>query len=488
MWHSLYARLAVVFAAILAVIGIVYTALTFTMAKRDLQQISQSLNRDLAKNIVAERNLVQEDRLDRKALQDTFKLYMDINPSIEIYLIDRDGTILSYSADPQRVKRQRVSLAPVRDFLHGGTFPLLGDDPRSPERQKIFSVTPVPSAQAPEGYLYVILRGEQYDMAEQMIREQQFMRLSVWIVAASLMLGLMIGLFVFYVLTRRLRALSALMSDFRDSDFQTRTRFLGGNAPRDEIDELGVTFDQMASRIQAQLQSLQAQDAKRRELIANISHDLRTPLSTLHGYLETMQLKAGHLEEDVRAQYLGQALEHSNRLHRLIGELFDLARLDAAEVQPQGEVFSLAELAQDVVQQFEPLARQRNIDLKVIAGRRLPFVFADIAMIQRVLENLVSNALRHTGPGEVGIKLDQAGSELRVAVSDDGRGIPAEDIPRIFERFYQVDDAHRGSGQAGLGLAIVKRILDLHGRDISVESQVAHGTTFRFTLPLVSGR
>jgi len=487
MWHSLYTRLAIVFAAILAVIGVVYTTLTFTMAERDLQEISQSLNRELAKNIVAERNLVRENRLDQKALQDTFKMYMDINPAIEIYLLDPEGRILSYSADPQRVKRQRVSLTPIRQFLEGGMFPLLGDDPRAGDRQKVFSVTPVPSPATPEGYLYVILRGEQFDMAEQMIREQQAMRANVWVVGASLAVGLIIGLFVFHVLTRRLRILSREMVDFRDSDFQTSVRVMGGSAARDEIDQLGSTFEQMAGRIQAQLQKLRSQDSRRRELIANISHDLRTPLSTLHGYLETLQLKADELDPQTRTQYLGQALAHSNRLQALIDELFELAKLEAAESEPQREPFSLAELAQDVLQQFEPAAQEKGLSLNLAGDRAAPFVFADIAMIQRVLENLVSNAMRHTDKGGIRIALKQANDALHVSVSDNGCGIPEQEIARIFERFYQVDNPHRGGGYAGLGLAIVRRILDLHGCEISVRSKPDKGATFQFALPLAKG-
>jgi len=486
MWHSLYTRLALVFAAILAVIGVVYTTLTFTMAERDLQRISQSLNRELARNIVAERNLVQENRLNQKALKDTFKMYMDINPAIEIYLVDPEGRILSYSADPQRVKRQRVSLKPIRQFLEGGMFPLLGDDPRAEDRQKVFSVTPVPSAATPEGYLYVILRGEQFDMAEQMIREQQAMRASVWVVGASLAVGLIIGLFVFRALTRRLRKLSVAMADFRDGDFQTPVRVMSESAPGDEIDQLGLTFEQMAGRIQTQLESLRSQDAKRRELIANISHDLRTPLSTLHGYLETLQLKAEELEPMERRRFLEQALAHSNRLQGLIDELFELARLEAAESEPRLEAFSLAELAQDVLQQFEPAALEKGISLKLIGDRGAPFAVADIAMIQRVLENLVSNAMRHTEKGEIRIGLKRADDAIHISVSDDGCGIAAEEIPWIFERFYQADNPHRGGGYAGLGLAIVKRILDLHGCEISVWSELDKGATFRFSLPLAN--
>jgi signal transduction histidine kinase len=414
---------------------------------------------------------------------------MVINPSIEIYLLSPDGTILSYSADPARVKRRRVSLAPIHAFLEGaGDLPLLGDDPRSHDRRKAFSVTPVPSAEDLQGYLYVVLRGEEFDSIEQMIRGNLLLHLSAWAVAGSLGLGLVAGLLLLHLLTRRLHRLARLMGGFRDSGFTAHVPYApppAGGRRGDEVDELGLTFDQMAARIMAQLDELRETDGRRREMVAQVSHDLRTPLASLHGYLETLQLKGGTLSEAERTEFLQIALQHSERLTRLVAELFELAKLDAKETQPQREPFAPAELVQDVLQKYQLRAARQGIRLLMDPAENLPLVHADIALIERVLENLLDNAIGHTPPaGTVRVSLRRDGDRVAVTVADTGCGIPAADLPRVFDRFYQADNRHRGGTHAGLGLAIVKRILELHGGAIRVASVLGEGTTFVFSLPL----
>ena len=409
---------------------------------------------------------------------------MVINPSIEIYLLDRAGRILSYSADPGQVKRQRVSLEPIRRFLtEDDRYPVLGDDPRNHSRRKAFSVMSVP-----QGYLYVILRGEQFDSLESMIREGHVLRLSALTLAASLGFALLLGLVLFRILTRRLYRLTALVSAFHDSDFTLPARYepATSNAKGDEFDALGRAFEQMARRLGAQLAELERTDASRRELVANVSHDLRTPLASLHGYLETLQMKDSDLLPSERAAYLATALRHSDRLRRLVEELFELATLDAHEVEPNYESFSLPELVQDAVQKFALEAQEHEVSLSVQSAGEAMFVRADIGLIERVLQNFLGNALDHTPPGgQVEVRLRREGAEIVLAVADTGRGIQAQDLSHIFERFYRADDLHRGGVHAGLGLAIARRIVELHGSVIAVASEVGAGTTFEFGLPAV---
>jgi signal transduction histidine kinase len=168
-----------------------------------------------------------------------------------------------------------------------------------------------------------------------------------------------------------------------------------------------------------------------------------------------------------------------------VAELFELAKLDAKETQPQREPFAPAELVQDVLQKYQLRAARQGIRLLMDPAENLPLVHADIALIERVLENLLDNAIGHTPPaGTVRVSLRRDGDRVAVTVADTGCGIPAADLPRVFDRFYQADNRHRGGTHAGLGLAIVKRILELHGGAIRVASVLGEGTTFVFSLPL----
>jgi signal transduction histidine kinase len=278
MLSTLYGKLALVLAALLAAIGLSYGLISHALTQRYLQEAQQGFNRDLARNLVTDQVLVAGGKLDLKALKATFERYMTINPSIEIYLLDAGGAILAHSAEPSLVKRNRVALEPIRAFLAGAALPILGDDPRSHDTRKSFSVTPIPAAEGSEGYLYVVLRGQMYESFKRLYQDSLLLQLSGWVLAGSLLTGLLVGLLLFRVLTRRLRRLATLVDDFQRSDFATYAPYQGRGVQADEIEQLGMHFDRMAERLQTLISALQKRDALRRELVNQVSHDLRTPL------------------------------------------------------------------------------------------------------------------------------------------------------------------------------------------------------------------
>ncbi|MCF6208951.1 MAG: HAMP domain-containing histidine kinase [Ghiorsea sp.] len=483
MIHSLYARLALTLTLALGLVGLIYAVFMFTTVQKNTQYAEQLLNQNLAKTLVAERNLVHENELDKQALKSLFMAYMTVNPSIEIYLLDLDGNILSYSADPGQVQRKKVSLKPIQTFLHkNAMFPVLGDDPRALDRQKVFSVTPIPMTDNPSGYLYVILRGEQYDAVEQLARDKELLHLGAWVVGFALLIGLIVGLLVFYPITRRLRALSKQVDTFRQSDFKAEPVFYVGTQ-KDELEQLENNVALMSKQIVQQLKQISEQDSKRRDLFASLSHDLRTPLAALHGYLETLEIKADSLDDTQRVEYTARAIKFSHRLKDLIDELFEMAKLDTLDSAPHIEAFALPELVQDMLQQYEAGAQHRGVSLVMKGDTHMPLVQADIALIQRVFENLLGNALRYVKKGDViAVSLEKHDMYVKVELADTGCGIQEDILPHIFDPLYQGNNTHRGDEHSGLGLAIVKRILELHQSHIQVQSTLNHGTRFTFRL------
>ena len=228
----------------------------------------------------------------------------------------------------------------------------------------------------------------------------------------------------------------------------------------------------------------------RRDLIANVSHDLRTPLVAMRGYLEVLAAKGDSLSCSQRQQYLGIAVRQSEHLATLIDELFELAKLDFKGMAPNREPFPLGELAADVVHKFQLAADAKRIGLRVEVPPQLPFVDADVSLMERVLDNLIGNALKHTPSGGlVSVRLCAQDGRVVTQVSDTGSGIPQAEQAFIFDRFYRgTNDRTSGSGGAGLGLAITKRILELHDTDIRVRSDAQAGTCFAFSLPAHGGR
>jgi two-component system OmpR family sensor kinase len=485
--RTLHGKLVAAMVALIAVTGLSFVALALTTTRLYLEEVNQRLHRTLAENLVAENDLVRDETINHAALEHAFHNLMIVNPGIEVYLLDADGRIIAFSAPPGKVQRERINLQPVAAFLSGGSnFPIRGEDPRDPAGHKVFSAAPVMDRGVLAGYLYVVLGGEAYDSVARIFQGSYILRLAAGVAAAGLIVALGAGVLAFVWLTRRPRRLSAEVEAFRQSDFQEPLKLRGWRPdPKgDEIDRLALTVERMSERIVQQIAQLRGADTARRDMVANISHDLRTPLTSLQGYLETILMKGEALSADDRRHYVELALKHSQRLGQLTEELFELAKLESEQAPVQFETFSLAELVQDVAQKFRLEADQRQIILETESPRDAALVSADIALIERVLENLIENALRYTPKGgRVRLSLHPGAGRIEASISDTGRGIPASELPHIFERFYRVEkargDALEGSG---LGLAIVHRILELHGSLIEVESELGVGTRFRFAL------
>lgn len=275
------------------------------------------------------------------------------------------------------------------------------------------------------------------------------------------------------------------MTMFRDSDFREhRPVARGDGPPRDEIERLARTFDAMAERLIAQFDELEKTDRLRRELVANISHDLRTPLTSLRGFLETLSLKQAALGPDERRRFLEGAIRQADRLNQLVADLFELARLDSGTRALEVEPLALAELAQDAVQQFRLLADERGVELETRVPDSPAMVEGDVGLLARVLDNLLDNGLRHTPEGgRVTLRLRETPQWVSVEVSDTGCGIAPDDLPHVFDRFFVSQARVAEDDHAGLGLAISKRVVELHGGTIEVASRLRRGTTFAVTLP-----
>ena len=489
MLRTLYGKLTLALLVLLAVIGVLYILVTLVTTRVFLYEVNQKLDRDVAAHLAAEVQLMEDGQVRQEALENIFHMMMVVNPSIEIYLLDSEGKILAYSAPPGKVRLERVPLEPVKSFLEGqARLPVTGADPRHPGVKKAFSAAPVTTDGRLQGYLYVVLGGEQYDSAVELLEGSFVLRLGLAALTAGLFFALVAGLLVFYSLTRRLRRLARAMDRFERRGFSEPVAIAGRkDADRgDEIDRLGSAFEGMAGRMVEQVGELKRADSLRRELVANVSHDLRTPLASLRGYLETLLLKKDALDPEEQERYLQAALQHGESLGKLVSELFELAKLESRETKLSPEPFAIAELVQDVAQKLQLEAQQRGIRLRAESPAGLPFVVADIGLVERALENLIDNALKYTAAGgEVRVAIRSGSAQLTVEVADTGRGIAPEELPHIFDRFYRSKTVPEVPGAgAGLGLAITKGILELHGSRIRVDSELGRGTTFAFDLPV----
>ncbi|QSA96538.1 HAMP domain-containing sensor histidine kinase [Methylococcus sp. EFPC2] len=485
-FRSLYSRIALTFAALILLFGGLCGGLDLVAAKNHQQEIVQRISHGLAAHIAEQWPLFKGGRVDHKAATELFHMLMVVNPSVEFYLLDAGGAILAYDAPPGKVQLKQVTLEPIRAFLAGSHLPLQGDNPRNPGTREIFSTAPISERGETVGYLYIVLSGDDYRRLAADVWQGHVFQIALWVGAGALLLTLGVGLGLFSAITRRLDVLTRTVTAFDDADLAGSLRFdRPVRESEDEIGRLAGAFTRMAERIAVQMGQIRSQDEQRREMVANVSHDLRTPLTSMQGYLETLLRKSDQLSADEKQRYLEVAVRQSRRVAHLAQELFELAKLECEEVRPAVEGFSLPELIQDVIQKFELRARGQRIHMNASWRQEgIPLVYGDIGMIERVLSNLIDNALHHTPEGgEVRIELAaNRPNDVIVRVSDSGSGIAEEHLASLFDRHSPLRRTP-GRVRGGLGLLITQRILQLHGSTIEVLSGQGRGAMFTFKLP-----
>jgi signal transduction histidine kinase len=481
---TLTQRLSLVFAILLLVCCGTSAWMQVRSNKMHELEVVQGLSRDLAQHIAHDTVLMDSSGLMPNAIRELFSKLMQVNPSVEVYLLDTEGKIVGSAAPEGRIHRQRIDLAPVQRLLKGDALPILGDDPRSVDGRKVFSAAPLQVNGQPAGYLYVVLLSEEHDRFAERGATSAALNTALLSIGLVALLCLIAGLAAFALITRPLRRLTERVSQFDIDGVPSPppSEPVEKAASHDEIAVLDAAFRQMQSRLSEQWRSLTRQDQERRELVANISHDLRTPLASLHGYLETLSLKDATLSPADRRRYLGIALDQSRKVGGLAQSLLELVRLEHGFVQPVLERFSLTDLVQDIFQKFELTAEARQIELKATFAPNVSAACADLGLIERVLTNLFDNALRDTPQGgEIELSLRPQGPFIEVTVSDTGPGIAAPLREGLFLRPFNIGGARR---DGGLGLRIVHRILQLHGREIQLIDLPGRGATFRFSLPV----
>lgn len=466
----------------------------------------QKLHLGLAEHLVHDNPALASGNYDKDALKSLFHVLMLLGANFEFYYTDADGKILAYSADPNKIKRERIDVQPINLLINNAKpLPILGDDPRNKHKQKIFSAAPIYNAtEQLTGYLYVIIGGEKQDSIMSMVKSDgQLSKMSVIVLLsfAFLLISLMM---LFHYFTKPLRQLTQEMQYINSN----QTHLLSFEAANKSVleqpitvnnDEVGIlkhTFYQMVNQIQTQMTQIQELDQYRRTLLADLSHDLRTPLSNLQGYIEAIALQNDAddsatqvMDEQQRQAFLQIALKNAKNLKHLVDQIFDLANLESGQVAIHKECFPIGELLWDIKAKFALNAEEKDLSIVVEPAECNYLVFTDIAKVERVLSNLLENAIRHTPKNgqitlQVGL-LPAKADMVKVSVIDNGIGIDKTEIGYIFDARYRANNSMEDKkSHAGLGLAISKKLMQLLDSNLQVESDLGKGTSFSFDLAM----
>lgn len=480
-YNKLYWKISLILLGLLLLLGIGYVVINTYVLERHFGEVNQHLYRDVAVHLVQETQPLKNGVPDTAATHDIMHSMMVINPSVEVYLLDTTGVILDYVVPYKKVVRERINLAPIQQFLaekDNLKGCIMGDDPKDLTQQKTFSAAPIYEDERLSGYAYVILASEEQSSVASSLLGNYMFRTGSASFFFALLGAFGIGLLAIWFLTKNLRTITETVTRFKEGDYAAR---IPADAKGD-FTVLADTYNDMANQIVTNIEQIKSIDQFRQELIANVSHDLRTPLAIMQGYVETLMMKADDLPPSERNRYLQIVLNSSDRLSNLVSQLFEYSKLEAKQIEPQKEPFFIEELAQDIYAKYQMLAAEKNIQLKLETTQDLPLVFADVGLVERVLQNLLDNALKFTPEqGEVTIHLAADDQHVAVQVKDSGPGIDEAQQAYIFDRYHRAP-AERNKG-TGLGLAIVKKILEIHNSTIKVISQPNQGATFYFQLP-----
>lgn len=290
------------------------------------------------------------------------------------------------------------------------------------------------------------------------------------------------GLLMVRILVRRLRKLETLAARVAEGDLSVRI----GDRSGDEIGRLAERLDRMAERLAAARDQIEGNERQRRQLFADITHELATPLTSIRGYAETLDDPAIQVSGEERGRYVRGVIEESRRMDRLIRDLFELARLEAGAAPLAKEPLDWVALCRNTIERFEPRYRDGGLALAWRSAVNEAWIEADGRRVEQVLDNLLVNALRYVPKGgtvELGLERREGTPPgFRLMVSDDGPGMPPEELPMVFERFYR-GGAARGDAGSGLGLAIVREIVERHGGVVRAEPRQPHGLRILVELP-----
>ncbi|MEP6646019.1 MAG: HAMP domain-containing sensor histidine kinase, partial [Saprospiraceae bacterium] len=454
---SLFLRVTIFFFSFLLIYTLVIGFVFLKSALSFEKEVNQKLNKDIAVQIAKDASPFLNGSVNEGKVQDLMHYLMTVNPGLEIYVLDETGNILTFVAPNKVVQLKKVSLTPILRFIEstGNNFSE-GDDPRNPGKSKVFSAAPVMENNKLLGYVYVILASQEYDGIASNVKNSSFLQLAVKTLGLILIISLVIGVIVFKINTKNLSHIIRIFRMYMGGDMKARIHLPSASSEYTVIEK---TFNDMADSLEKKIVQIHEVDTFRKELIANISHDLRTPIASILGYTELLIDKNTTLSAEDRAKYLAIIDTNSNKMKKQIQDLFELSKLESAHYKLHVEPLHLGELITDISNKYKLLANERGINLNTIFSKDLPTINADIALMDRVIQNLVDNALKFSKGGDtINIEIGQTAKNILVKISDTGEGIAEEDLPYIFDRFRI--GKNNETSNTGLGLAIVRAIVE----------------------------
>ena len=444
---------------------------------------NQRLHWNLAQVYAKELSPLLKIPIDSIAIAEWTYRFGEHHPDKQVFLVYLDGRVSPYSTFLGGNENYTIDVKPIQKLLTSSTtsgeLPIYGESPTTSERKAVFSASKIQIGDE-AGYLYIVLQSTKQSNLIQTLGASSVLQGFIVAGVLSILVLSALALALIWFLTQRLYRLRDSLIEIKHGDWEQRVEISG----KDEIAELANIVNEMAATIAENIEQLKQKDLDRKELVANISHDLRGPLTSIKGYSETLYDNAAKLSEEMKAEFHSGLLHNVDYLSKLLSSLSELSELDAKNVAISPQPVELEEFFDSMRAKFLGRMNEAGISFNLHLADPTSTALADRKALERIISNLIENAYVHTSKGEsIVLSATEKNGSITLAVSDTGMGIPAAVLEQIFERFYRGDqERSKNRGGAGLGLSIVKGLLELHGSKIEVESTEGKGSTFYFSL------
>ncbi len=474
--RSLLWTFAGVFLLVLVVATIVQGVFAVTILRPIADRLQQSTLEDLARDAARELASLPGNPTQGQ-IREILREYSSIESGARLTFRGTDGEIVASRPGPFNRMNPPPGLAPPdegQDSTRGRRWGRRLWEIQSDKRL----MTAVMPVETTEGVI-----GEVVAMSPRRgisLRRQHSPWHILFILPVAIVLAGAGGFIIFRYLLRRIRALEHLALQVAEGDLSVRVEHSG----RDEIDRVGEQLNRMTESLAQSRERVERMDKQRRQLLADISHELSTPLTSIRGYAETLQRPDIPISDDERRQYLSNILDESQRMGLLVNDLLELARLESGSAALSPESLDWAALCRNTIGRYRPRFEKAGLQIDGPTPDQEAWIIADGRRLEQMFENLLINSLRYVpSGGSVTVSIDVPSPDrYRLTVADDGSGFRDDDLPHIFDRFYRADPARSDSG-TGLGLAIVKEIAQQHGGSVWAANQEPSGAVISVELP-----
>jgi signal transduction histidine kinase len=481
---SIFRRITILVFSLITILGILFIVITYFATTNYHQASTQLLNKDVAAHIAKFTSPFENGTVNKKKADSVFYNAMVLSPSSEVYFLDTAGKVVAYHASEKEIKLWKVPLANINRYISAkGNQYVKAPDPRDPAHSKVFSAAEVFGNNKKLGYIYVILGSQTSENVLSMLLSTHISNLAIKAFAAIIILSILISLFYLSRIRRSFTRLTTVLQRFESGDYAARFPV----NDRDDLTPVTSAFNKMADLLSRTINSLTRSERERKDMVAIISHDLRTPLAIARGYSETLLIKK-HKEEtgnEQQQEYLQLIVQKIHQVETMVKQLFELSKIEAAEFEPRKEPFIPAEIVQEIIHTYSLNAAEKNINLRCTQCQHHLWVNADVGMMERVVQNLIDNALKNTpSGGSIQISLEPDEQKLTFSIANTGSPLPDDLLQWINSPADDSSLINKRPAKLGLGLLIVQKILFLHNSSLEAYTHEGSRNIFIFSLPI----